>query len=145
MRAMLTDLDMLTLGDCVEGRLRWPGEDREHIEALRRKANGARVVPSDDIPADVVTLHSRVRVMDLDRACDAIYTVVPGAQGSISSNTIPVMTSIGVALLGRREGDEIACWLDGGARRLRIEEVIYQPEAAARRISRERIVEQDPA
>ena len=130
MQALLTDLDMLALADGLEGQLRWPGDDREHVEALRRKVNGARVVQSDDIPADVVTLHSRVRVTDLDRACDAVYTVVPGAHGA--PGTIPVASPIGGALLGRREGDEIGCWLDSDLRRLRINEVLYQPEAAGR-------------
>jgi regulator of nucleoside diphosphate kinase len=141
MRALLTDLDMLKLADCLEAQLRWPGDDREHVEALRRKVNGARVVQSGDIPADVITLHSRVRVTDLDRACDAIYTVVPGAHGA--PGTIPVVSPIGGALLGRRAGDEIGCWLDSDLRRLRINEVLYQPEAAARPSGREGIKEGD--
>jgi hypothetical protein len=49
MQALVTDLDMLKLADCLEGQLRWPGQDREHVEALRRKVNSARVVRSDDI------------------------------------------------------------------------------------------------
>ena len=139
MQALLTDVDMLKLADCLEGQLRWPGEDREHVEALRRKVNGARVVPSDDVPADVVTLDSRVRVTDLEGSCDAIYTVVPGAHGS--AGTVPVLSPMGVALLGRREGDEVGCWLDTGLRRLRITDVLYQPEAAGRLSGRDGIRE----
>ena len=139
MRALVTDLDMLKLADCLEGRRRWPGEDREHVEALGRKVNAATVVSSDDIPADVVTLHSRVRVLDLDGAGDATYTVV--MDGQASTTAIPVMSPIGVALLGRREGDETEYWLDSDLRRLRIEDVLYQPEAAARPSGRERIQE----
>jgi regulator of nucleoside diphosphate kinase len=139
MQALVTDLDMLKLADWLEGQLRWPGQDRERVEALRRKVNGARVVRSDDIPADVVTLHSRVRVVDLDDAGDATYTVV--MDGQASTTAIPVMSPIGVALLGRREGDEIGYRLDSDLRRLRIEDVLYQPEAAARPSGRERIKE----
>jgi len=128
---------MLKLADWLEGQLRWPGQDRERVEALRRKVNGARVVRSDDIPADVVTLHSRVRVVDMDDAGDATYTVV--MDGQASTTAIPVMSPIGVALLGRREGDEIGYRLDSDLRRLRIEDVLYQPEAAARPSGRERL------
>lgn len=141
MQALVTDLDILKLADCLEAQFRWPGLERDDVEALRRKVNGARVVQSDDIPTDVVTLDSRVRVTDLDRACDAIYTVVPGAHGSTAQGTIPVMSPIGVALLGRREGDEIGCWLDSGPRRFRIKDVLYQPEAAARPEGRKEIKE----
>jgi transcription elongation GreA/GreB family factor len=86
-----------------------------------------------------VTLHSRVRVVDLDGAGDATYTVVMG--GQVSTTAIPVMSPIGVALLDRREGDEIGYWLDSDVRRLRIEGVLYQPEAATRPSGRERIQE----
>jgi regulator of nucleoside diphosphate kinase len=141
MDTLITDLDMLKLADCLERRRRWPGEDREHIEGLRRKVNTARVVRSDDIPADVITLHSRVRVMDLDDASDATYTLVMGAQESTAATPISVMSPIGIALLSRREGHEIGCWLESGLRRLRIEDVLYQPEAVARLSGRERIQE----
>jgi regulator of nucleoside diphosphate kinase len=139
MQALVTDLDMLKLADWLEGQRRWPGQDREHVEALRRKVNSARVVRSDDIPADVVTLHSRVRVVDPDDAGDATYTVV--MDGQASTTAIPVMSPMGVALLGRREGDEIGYRLDSDLRRLRIEDLLYQPEAAARPSGRERIRE----
>lgn len=141
MQALITDLDMLKLADCLEGWRWWPGQDRQHVEALRHKQNSAGVVRSDDIPADVVTLHSRVRVMALDDSGDAIYTLVMGAQASTVTNAIPVMSPIGVALLDRLEGDEIGCSLESGLRRLRIEEVLYQTEVAARPSGRERIEE----
>ena len=140
MRSLVTDLDMLKLADCLEGRRRWPGDDRELVEALRRKVNGATVVRSDEIPADVVTLHSRVRVSGLDDVGDATFTLVAGAQAS-TPNAISVMSPIGVALLGRSEGDEIGFCLESGPRRLRIEDVVYQPEAAARPDGRQRIRE----
>ena len=131
MRSLVTDLDMLKLADCLEGRQRWPGEDREHVAALRRKVNGSAVVRSADIPADVVTLHSRVRVSGLDDAGDATYTLVAGAQGS-TPGAVSVMSPVGVALLGGREGDDIGLSLESGPKRLTIEDVLYQPEAAAR-------------
>src|SRR5688572_8082495 len=74
------------------------GEDREHVGALRRTVNGASVVRSADIPADVVTLHSRARVSGLDDAGDATYTLVAGTQGATPS-AISVMSPMGVALL----------------------------------------------
>jgi len=130
MQTLVTDLDMLALADSLEGQLRWPGDARAHVAALRRKVNGARIVRSDDVPEDVVTLNSRVRVTDLDGAFDAIYTVVPHAHGT--RDDIPVASPIGIALLGHREGDEVGFWVDSGLRRLRIKHVLYQPEAAAR-------------
>ena len=132
MKTLVTDLDMLKLADALEGRLRWPGDDREHVESLRRALNRAGVVRSDDIPADVVTLQSRVRVRDLDYAAAATYTLVLGAEEPTASTAVSVMSPIGTALLGRREGDEFGAWVGDGLRRFRIEDVVYQPEAATR-------------
>ena len=141
MQTLVTDLDMRKLADVLEGRRRWPGEDREHVEALQRTLNSAGVVRSDDIPADIVTLHSRVRVRDLDYAGAATYTLVLGADEPSATTAVSVMSPIGTALLGRREGDEIGCWVASGLRRFRIEDVVYQPEAAARPSGRERTQE----
>jgi regulator of nucleoside diphosphate kinase len=141
MKTLVTDSDMLKLADILEGRSRWPGEDRDHVEALRRTLDSAGVVGSDDIPADIVTLHSRVRVTDLDHAGAATYTLVLGADEPTATTAVSVMSPIGTALLGRREGDEIGCWVGSGLRRFRIEDVVYQPEAATRPPAREGIQE----
>lgn len=132
MRTLMTDADIVRVADRLEEWRRWPGDDRDSVDRLQRKVNGAAVVGSDDIPADVVTLNSRVRVTDLADAGDATYTLVAGPQGSTPS-AISVMSPMGVALLGGRPGDEIGLWLESGPKRLRIEDVLYQPEAAARR------------
>jgi regulator of nucleoside diphosphate kinase len=129
---LVTDLDMLKLGEYVDWRRRWPGPNREHFQALRRKLNSAGVVRSADIPGDVITLQSRVRVKDMKDAGEATYTLVMPAEASAAPDTVSVMSPIGVELLGRRRGDEIECRLASGLTRLRIEDVLYQPEAAAR-------------
>ena len=140
MRTLMTDVDLVKVADRLEEWRRWPGDDRDSVDQLQRKVNGAAVVGSDDIPADVVTLNSRVRVTDLADAGDATYTLVAGTQGSTPS-AISVMSPMGVALLGSRQGDEIGLWLESGPKRLRIEDVLYQPEAAARPAGREGIRE----
>jgi regulator of nucleoside diphosphate kinase len=132
MQALMTDVDMLRVAECLDGHLRWPGHDREGVQALRRKLNTANVVSTDDIPSDVVTLDSRVRVTDVEAAFDATYTVVMNGRPSSAANTVSVLSPVGVALLGRREGDEVGYWENVVLRRLRVKGVLYQPESAAR-------------
>jgi hypothetical protein len=50
---------------------------------------------------------------------------------------------VGVALLGRRQGDEIEIPLRSGPIRLKVEDVVYQPEAAAQASARQRIQERN--
>ena len=141
MRTLMTDLDIVKVADRLEEWRRWPGDDRDSAGHLQRKVNSAAVVGSDDIPADVVTLNSRVRVIDLTDAGDATYALVLAPHVGTATDAISMMSPLGAALLGRREGDEIESWLDRGRRRLRIEAVLFQPEAAARPCAREAIQE----
>ena len=126
MRALVTDADLVKLAHWLEARRRWPS-DETGVEALRRTVDDAEVVRSEDVPPDVVTLHSRVRVVDLEHGAEEVYTLV-GAQGALGANTVSASSPVGAALLGRRAGDEVAYRDPGGGRRLRIREVVYQPE-----------------
>ena len=139
MRTLVTDLDMVKVADRLEEWRRWPGDDRDSVDHLQRKVNNAAVVRSNDIPADVVTLNSRVRVIDLADASAATYTLVLAPHVGTATDVISMMSPLGAALLGRREGDEIESWLYRGPRRLRIQAVVFQPEAAARPSARQAI------
>jgi regulator of nucleoside diphosphate kinase len=139
--ALVTDRDMVELAQCLEERRRWPGPEGEAVQALQRKMNRAGVVRSDAIPSDVITLNSRVRVTDLDAAAHATHTLVMPARSSTARDAISVLDPMGVALLGRRQGHEIEIPLRSGLRRLKVEDVVYQPEAAAQASARGRIEE----
>ncbi|HOG24153.1 MAG TPA: GreA/GreB family elongation factor, partial [Candidatus Omnitrophota bacterium] len=47
-----------------------------------------------------------------------------------AKNRISILAPIGMALLGYRVGDIVEWKVPAGTRRLKIEEVLYQPEAA---------------
>jgi regulator of nucleoside diphosphate kinase len=130
---LVTEPDMLKLADLLEEGSRWPGLDREHSAALRRTLDHARVIGAEEIDPDVVTLHSRVRVKGLDQDGDGTYTLLMPAQAWTAAGMISVLSPMGSALLGRRPGDEIEWRVSGGLRRVRVEDLFYQPEAAAHR------------
>jgi regulator of nucleoside diphosphate kinase len=140
---LVTDREMLELAQCLEERRRWPGPDREVVQALQRKINCAEVLRSDAIPPDVITLNSVVRVTDLDDAANATHTLVMPARWSTARDAISVLDPVGVALLGRRQGDEFEVPLRSGPIRLKVEDVVYQPEAAAQASARQRIQERN--
>jgi regulator of nucleoside diphosphate kinase len=140
-KALVTDRDMLELAQCLEERSRWPGPEGEAVQALQRKMNRAGVLRNDAIPPDVITLNSRVRVTNLDDAADATHTLVMPARSSTARDAISVLHPMGAALLGRRRGHEVEVPLRSGLMRLKVEDVVYQPEAAAQASARERIEE----
>ena len=102
--------------------------DREHLLELREELEHARIVGEQEIPADVVTLRSEIRVRDSETGIARDYTLVAPAEADASSGYLSVLAPLGTALLGYREGDEFEWRMPGGVRRLRIERV-RQPQA----------------
>jgi len=110
---------------------------------LEEELDRARVVSPSQVPEDAVTMNSKVRVKGLDTGNDATYTLVFPRDADIALGKISGSCSIGTAILGYRVGDVIDWRVPGGRRRLRVEEMLYQPEAAEaasalnRRLARE--------
>ena len=127
---VVTEPDMAILADLLDGEHRWPSPDREHTRSLARKLAAAAVVDSDAIPEDVVTLDSRVRVRDLDSGEEARLALVAPAMSSAAAGAISVLSPVGAALMASRPGEPIEFPMPGGMRRLRVEQLLYQPEAA---------------
>ena len=99
---------------------------------LEREVERATVVKPEEIPATVVTMNSQVQVVDIDSAERRCLTLVFPAMASIDAGRVSVLAPLGTALLGSREGSQVAWVTPRGARQLRIERVVYQPEAAGR-------------
>ena len=107
--------------------------DMYHLEDLGQELERAEVVADGEVPPDVVTMNSTARVRDLTTGATAVYTVVFPADADVASNRISVLAPVGTALIGYRRGDEVEWRTPGGARRLLIEEVLFQPEATEAR------------
>jgi len=103
----------------------------EAAEALESELARAQVVDPAEIPADVVTMNSRVRFVDETTGTEREATLVYPQEASASEGRISVLAPVGAALLGLRKGDSIDWPLPNGrTKRLRIVDVIWQPEAA---------------
>jgi regulator of nucleoside diphosphate kinase len=102
---------------------------------LQRKLARARVVPAGQVPADVVTMNSRVRYCDesdgMRRHVKLVHPQHADGRGLLS-----VLAPLGTALLGLSAGQEIEVdFPGGGRRRIRVEEVVSQPERELRRLT----------
>jgi len=81
------------------------------------------------MPANIVTLHSRVRYLDLDSNKERVVTLVFPSNADLSKGRISIVVPLGTAILGRAEGDIVSWKTFDGKKTIRIEEVLYQPEA----------------
>lgn len=104
--------------------------DRDDVAELVAEVQRAVVVPASEIPPDVITMNSRARLLDLDQLTTLEFTVVYPEDADFAAGRISVVAPIGAAMLGYRVGDEIEWVVPSGPRRLRVEAILYQPEAA---------------
>lgn len=102
----------------------------EYLDSLEGELAAARVVASEEIPPDVVTMNSRVHLSDLDTGETIIFTLVYPERADLDKARVSVLAPIGTAVLGYRAGDTILWRVPDGVRRLKVLEVLYQPEAS---------------
>jgi regulator of nucleoside diphosphate kinase len=98
------------------------------FDDLKRELQRARIVSPDDVSGDVVTMHSRVVLRDLESGEYETYTLVFPHEADIAEGRLSILAPIGTAILGEHVGDDVHWRVPSGWRRLKIEEIIYQPE-----------------
>jgi regulator of nucleoside diphosphate kinase len=106
------------------------------LAALAGELRRARVVPRSQLPPDVVTMNSTVRLRDLGTKEEETYTLVYPAEADIEENRLSVLAPVGTALLGYRAGDVVEWPVPAGVRRFRIKEVLFQPRSARLRVAK---------
>jgi regulator of nucleoside diphosphate kinase len=128
----ITRSDMDRLAALVEGYRLQGREDRSTLQRLEDELDRAVVVDASEVSADVVTLDSRVLLVDLDSGEETSFTLVLPSRSNADAGRISVLAPLGMAVLGYRAGDEIDWEVPAGRRRFRVRSVIYQPESAVR-------------
>ena len=120
-------LDYLLIG------LAGQATDTEALEALHSELDQARLVRSEAVPPDVVTMNSKVRIRDLDTGQERVGTLVFPEDADAAADKVSVLDPVGTALLGYQVGDEIRWTWAKTKLRLKVEEMLFQPEAAGDR------------
>jgi regulator of nucleoside diphosphate kinase len=69
-----------------------------------------------------------MRVKDLDSSEETLIQLVFPHDADFKHGKISILTPIGAALIGFSEGDTAEWRVPAGIRRVRIEEITYQPE-----------------
>ena len=126
----ITEHDMERLSKLLQDEQRPNRSLPENLKGLAEELGRGRVVGKMEVPPDVITMNSQVRLVDLDTDEETVYTLVFPDDADIDANKISVLAPIGTAMLGYRSGDVFEWNVPGGLRRLRVTEVLYQPEAA---------------
>jgi regulator of nucleoside diphosphate kinase len=128
----ITNVDLGRLKKLLEVGIAIKERDREYLESLRNELDRAHIVESTALPGDVVTMNTRVRLKDMETGEEKNYSLVFPAETDMTQNKISILAPIGTAILGYRAGDIVDWPVPAGRRTVRIQEILYQPEAAGR-------------
>lgn len=118
----LTELDFVRLTRLNGGQL--PPELADDLDA-------AELLPSREIPPDVITMYSQVDMVVAETGTSQRLTLCYPRDAQASQGFISVLSPIGAALLGLRVGD-VAHWQmpTGEWRSARVTAIAFQPEAS---------------
>lgn len=126
----ITQLDSQRLNHLLARIPRDQNPDRDDLRDLEWEIARAKVIPPKQAPEDLVTMNSKVRLTDLSTGESLVYTLVFPHEADYKEGRISILAPLGTALLGFRVGDVVEWRMPAGTRTLRIEELLYQPEAA---------------
>jgi regulator of nucleoside diphosphate kinase len=129
-RPVLTEPDCRRLDEMARSLRKHSGPHARYAVELERRVRQAHVVAAASVGDDVVTMNSRVRLRDVATGKRETFTLVYRSDSGGLDETLSVLTPLGSALLGARVGDVVEWRFRRGVRRLEVERVLYQPEAA---------------
>ncbi len=123
---VLTDADLKRLAQVLQAAAQLPVISepcRKAREQLEQVMFQAVVVPSPDVPADVVTLESRLVIRDRRTGRQRMFRVhLPEHPAEL----VPLLA----AVLGHRIGDQVECECCDPPCNFELERMKYQPESA---------------
>lgn len=116
---------------------RWLSDAKQHrtinsadAAKLLEELESAKIVKPEKVPADVVTMNSIVKLSFLNNNSQTQFQIVYPNQANFKEQKLSIFSPIAIALLGYQVKDEIEWLVPSGLTKIRIDEIVYQPEAA---------------
>lgn len=129
-RIILSRLDFSRIHKSIHDAKRMNTLGAAEAELLLKELDSAEIVEPSEIPHDVVTMNSIVKISFLNSDKTVQFQIVYPGEANIRENKISIFSPVATALIGYKVSNEIEWMVPSGLTKIRIEEIIYQPEAA---------------
>jgi len=129
-KLIINRLDYARIKQCINDAKQLKSISSTEAEKLLAELNSAKIVEPEAIPSNVVTMNSIVKLSFLNNDKIIQFQIVYPDQANLKENKISIFSPIATALIGYKIEDEIEWIVPAGLTRIRIDEIIYQPEAA---------------
>lgn len=129
-RIILNKLDYLRIRKHLrEAQLR-KTIDAANAEKLANELESGVLVEPQEIPSDVVTMNSVVKISFVGEERQQEFRIVYPDEADFRMKKVSIFAPIATALIGFRVGDLIEWMVPGGLKKIKIDGISYQPEAA---------------
>lgn len=95
----------------------------QRVVEIENIIKNAKIVSADEMPTDVVSITSKVKVYDCDLEEEEEYIIVGATESDPVSGKISDESPIGKALLGKKAGDTVEVETPGGTISIKILEI----------------------
>lgn len=119
----LTERDMLRLRELIDDAKRGDPRKAAELRDLEAELDRATLVPDDELPGDVVRMHSEALLVDVETGEELTCQLVFPSEADIERMRVSVLAPVGTAILGFRTGDRFEWRVPSGTRHLMIKDV----------------------
>jgi regulator of nucleoside diphosphate kinase len=88
------------LNELIDGLRLSPKANQANLDLLEKELYRGVLVDPQNIPLDVITMTSKVRITDTDYGDKMTYTPVFPSAANITESNLSVLAPLGMALLG---------------------------------------------
>ncbi|MGV8945498.1 MAG: nucleoside diphosphate kinase regulator [Lutibacter sp.] len=129
-KLIINRLDYARIRKCLSDARQFKSISNTEAEKLLAELDSAKIVEPQAVPSDVVTMNSIVKLSFLNSNKQVQFRLVYPDKADIRENRISIFSPIATALIGYKVKDEIEWIVPAGLTKIRIDEIIYQPEAS---------------
>ena len=129
-KLILNRLDYNRIKKCIADAKQFNSINASEAESLMTELNSAKIVDPEKIPSNVVTMNSIVKISFMNDNKHLEFQIVYPDQANLKERKISIFSPIATALIGYKVNDEIEWLVPAGLTRIKINEIIYQPEAS---------------
>lgn len=126
----ITQYDEARLRDLILNAQQTEYRGSSYLKDLSVELDRAVIVPPREVPPDVVTMNSKILLVDAETGEEMIFTLVFPQDADMVQEKISVLAPIGTVVLGYRVGDTITWQVPDGLRKWLVKQILYQPESS---------------
>ena len=129
-KLIINSLDYSRIKKCIGDAKQFRSINEGEATKLMAELDSAKIVKPESMPSNVVTMNSIVKLSFLNNNKQVQFQIVYPEKADLKENKISIFSPIATALIGYKIADEIEWIVPAGLTKIRIDEIIYQPEAA---------------